>query len=220
MKKLVIALTAIFGTLSAVTVQAGQVTFGYADKGLSLTGIQQTFAKPQKGSNAKPLTSSKSLKMKGIEALGDMLYPDAVSYFKQAIAATNDAQEKTELKQYLYTTLRLGGGGSWAMTFPKQAIAMLNEAIAMKPNDFWLYARKGDAYCNMGQLAPCLANHNIAIKLNPDKANAVSRLAITLVHIDPQRSAKAFDLSIKLYKQRGDTRNAEAYIAAKSAFGL
>jgi tetratricopeptide (TPR) repeat protein len=220
MKKLVIALTVIIGTLSVIPVRAGQVSFGYADKSLSLKGIKKTFAKSPKTSNAKPLKNTNILKMKGIEALGDMLYPDAVSYFKQAIAATNDAQEKTELKQYLYTTLKLGGGGSWAMTFPKQAIAMLNEAIAMKPNDFWLYARKGDAYCNMGQLAPCLANHNIAIKLNPNKADGISRLATTLVHIDPPLSAKAFDLSTKLYMQQGDMRNAKVNIAAKSAYGL
>jgi tetratricopeptide (TPR) repeat protein len=220
MKNLVIALTTIIGTLSAIPAQAVPVSFGYADKSLSLKGIQKTFVRAPKTSNAKPLKNTNILKMKGIEALGDMLYPDAVNYFKQAIATTNDAQEKTELKQYLYTTLRLGGGGSWAVTFPKQAIAMLNEAIAMKPNDFWLYARKGDAYCNMGQLAPCLANHNIAIKLNPNKADAVSRLATALVHIDPPLSAKAFDLSTKLYRQRGDMRNAEVNIAAKSAFGL
>lgn len=220
MKKLVIALTAIIGTLSVVPATAGQVSFGYADKGLSFKGMQKTFAKPQRTSNAKPLKNTTILKMKGIEALGDMLYPDAVNYFKQAIASTNDSQEKTELKQYLYTTLRLGGGGSWAVTFPKQAIAMLNEAIAMKPNDFWLYARKGDAYCNMGQLAPCLANHDIAIKLNPNKAEGISRLAAALVHVDPPLSAKAFDLAAKLYRQRGDMRNAETMVVAKSAFGL
>lgn len=220
MKKIVIVLTAIIGTLSVIPAQSRPISFGYADKSLSLKGVHKTFVKPQGTSNAKPLKNTNILKMKGIEALGDMLYPDAVSYFKQAIAATNDSQEKAELKQYLYTTLRLGGGGSWAVTFSKQAIAMLNEAIAMKPDDFWLYARKGDAYCNMGQLAPCLANHNIAIKLNPNKADAVSRLAVTLVRIDPSRSAKAFDLSANLYMRQGDMRNAKTVLWAKSSFGL
>jgi tetratricopeptide (TPR) repeat protein len=219
MKNVVIALTAIISTLAVIPAQAGQVTFGYADKGLSLKGVQKTFAKPQGSLNAKPQQSSKSLKMKGVEALGDLSYAEAVNYFKQAIAASNDPEEKAELQKYLFTALTVGGNAE-ANTSSKEAIVLLNEAIAMKPNDYYLYARKGDAYCNMGQLSPCLANHNIAIKLNPDKAEAISRLAIALVPVDPPLSAKAFDLSIKLYKQRGDTRNAEAYIAAKSAFGL
>ena len=219
MKKLVIALTAIIGTLSVFPVQAGPVSFGYADKGLSFKGMQKTFAKPLKSSNVKPLKNTNVLKMKGIEALGDLNYVEAVNYFKQAIAATNSPQEKAELQKYLFTALKVGGNIN-AEGYSKEAIVMLSEAIAMKPNDFYLYARKGDAYCNMGQLAPCLANHDIAIKLNPNKADAISRLAITLAHIDPPLSAKAFDLSIKLYRQRGDMRNAEVNIAAKSAFGL
>jgi tetratricopeptide (TPR) repeat protein len=213
MKSALILLTAIVGTLPAIPARAIPVSFGYADKGFSLKGVKPF--KPKQTSE-----TSRSLKMKGIVALGDQLYPDAVNYFKQALAATDDPQEKADLKQYIYTTLKIGGGSSWNVTFPKQAIAMLTEAISMNPKYFWLYARRGDAYCNMGQLAPCLANHNIAIKLDPDKADAYSRLAITLVHIDPVRSVKAFDLSIKLYRLQGNLTMAKTMLATKSASGL
>lgn len=216
MKSALILLTAIVGTLPVIPVQAIPVSFGYADKGLSLKGVKPF--KPKQTSETSE--SSRSLKMKGIVALGDQLYPDAVNYFKQALAATDDPQEKADLKQYIYTTLKVGGGSSWNMTFSKQAIAMLTEAISMNPNDFWLYARRGDAYCNMGQLAPCLANHKISIKLNPDKARAYSRLGTTLARIDPVRSAKAFDLSTKLYEMRGDITNANLNRKVKSALGL
>lgn len=219
MKKFIIALTVIIGTLSVIPAQARPISFGYADKSLSLKGVQKTFIKPQKKSNAKPLKNINILKMKGIEALGDLSYVEAVNYFKQAIAATNNLEEKAELKKYLFTALKMGGNAN-ANTSPKQALDMLNEAIAMKPNDFHLYARKGDAYCSMSQLSPCLANHNIAINLNPDKAEAISRLAVALVPVNPQLSAKAFDLSANLYMKRGDKRSAQTMLISKSAFGL
>lgn len=219
MKKLVIALSAVIGILSAVPAQARPVSFGYADKNLSLKGVQNTFAKPQPYSTAKPLKNANTLKMKGIEALGDLSYVEAVNYFKQAITTTNNLKEKAELQKYLFTALKMGGNAN-ANTSPRQAIAMLNEAIAMKPNDFHLRARKGDAYCSMAQLTPCLANHNIAINLNPDKAEAISRLAVALVPVNPRLSAKAFDLSANLYMKRGDKRSAQTMLISKSAFGL
>ena len=208
MKNFTIVLTAIIA-LSNFPAYAGQVSFGYANKGLSLKDVPKTFVTP----------SLNSLKLKGIEALGNLEFTKAADYFREAFVATNDLEQKAELKKYLLSALRVGGN-SRVIPFPKEAIALLSEAITMQPNDFWLYARRGDAYCNSYMITQCIANHKVAIKLNPDKAEGVQRLAISLAYVDKPRSAKLFDLAASMYKERGNLKAAETTLYTKSSFGL
>lgn len=103
---------------------------------------------------------------------------------------------------------------------PKKAIAILNQAISKNPENSELYTYLGSTYCIIGQISKCLSNFDIAIKLSPDNASNYERLGVTLVKIDPVRSAKALDQAIKLYKQRGDIANEESVRQTKSVYGL
>ena len=222
MKKLTFALTTVIGTLLALPAQAGQVSFGYADNGLSFKGVPKTFVKPSQPSRSRKSSSGQSiesLKLRGIEAMGDLRYVEAVDCFKQAIASTNDPKQKAELQKYLFTALTVGGN-AYNTVYPNIAIPMLMQAIAMQPKNFWLYSRVGDAYCSSSQVAKCVEFHKIAIKLNPDKATAVGNLAISLAYVDKRRSAKLFDLSAQMYREAGKTKDAEIMEISKSSFGL
>jgi tetratricopeptide (TPR) repeat protein len=222
MAKLPILLAVIVCTLSAIPVKARQVSFGYADNGLSFKGVPKAFVKPSQPSRSNKGSlgqSIESLKLRGIEAMGDLRYVEAVDCFKQAIASTNDLKQKAELQKYLFTALTVGGN-AYNTVYPKIAIPMLMQAIAMQPKNSWLYARVGDAYCSSSQVAKCIEFHKIAIKLNPDKAEGVSRLAISLAYIDKPRSAKMFDLSAQMYREVGNMRQAEIMEISKSSFGL
>jgi hypothetical protein len=103
---------------------------------------------------------------------------------------------------------------------PKKSIAILTKQIAKNPKDSELYTHRGDTYCIMKQVNPCIADYDIGIKLSQNKAEDYLRLAIMLTPLDRVRSAEAFDRSIKLYHQRGDTKNAEMTRDAKFASGL
>jgi tetratricopeptide (TPR) repeat protein len=219
MAKLSILLAVIVGTLSAIPVKAGQVSFGYVDNGLSFKSVPKTFVKPSPSNKSSSGQSIESLKLRGIEAMGEIRYVEAVNCFKQAIASTNDPKQKAELQKYLFTALTVGGN-TYNVTFPNIAIPMLMQAIAMQPNNSWLYSRIGDAYCSSSQVAKCIAFHKMAIKLDPNKADGVGRLATALAHVDKPLSAKLFDLSAQLYREEGNMKQAEISLWSKSSFVL
>jgi tetratricopeptide (TPR) repeat protein len=214
MKKIAIALLAVLATLPGLPVKADPVRFGYADNGLSLKGLPQKDFGKQFGKS-----SVKDLLAKGTDAFSDLRYLDAANYYAEAITLTNDPEEKEMLKKHLFAALKVGGN-SQVTAMPRDAIFLLDRAIKMNPNDYFLYARRGDAYCNLRQVTQCVANHKIALKLNPSKGNALRHMAQAFLNIEPSKSAKLFDLSVMAYKKEGDAHNADLTLWVKNSYGL
>jgi tetratricopeptide (TPR) repeat protein len=199
-------------------VGAMPITFATGDHNLRL--------KPMPISAPVPV-SAKTLRQKAADALSDMDFELAVQYLDQALAQNpNDS----DLKQELFNTLQIGGS-THVDGRPLKAIPLLKRAVAMRPQDFFVWSRLGDAYCSYADYGPtsrkarpyiqnCIAAHKRAIALATNKPKSITRFAIALSRIEPVASGKLFDLAARGYLQAGDQESARGALITKSAFGV
>ena len=185
------------------------LTFSYADKALLKNVPTFKAAQP----------SASQLKLKGIQAISATDYMAAASYFRQALDQNTDPRQQTELQQSLLMALTVGGN-AYVPIFPDRALILLRQAIALQPQNHFLYARLGDAFCQLHDARHCFAAHTLAMKFNPDKAEAIFNAALALGKVDPVRSARLYDIAANLYRQRGDMKGLEATLMSKAAYGL
>lgn len=91
------------------------------------------------------------------------------------------------------------------------AIADFDKAVALKPDDFYSIASRGDAYFRLGQYAPAIKDYDHAIQLKQDEAGVFSARASAQEALGHDEQALAdYGTAIKLkpddvlsYTQRG-----------------
>jgi tetratricopeptide (TPR) repeat protein len=212
-----IALTiALFGFVAPVG--AVPLTFATGDRTLKLEPLPIAAPVP---------VGVKTLRQKAADALSNMDFELAVQYLDQALAQNpNDS----DLKQELFNTLQIGGS-THVDGRPLKAIPLLKRAVAMQPQDFFVWSRLGDAYCSYADYGPtsrkarpyiqnCIAAHKRAIALATNKPKSITRFAIALSRIDLVASGKLFDLAARGYFLQGDRKSAEGALYTKSLHGV
>lgn len=114
------------------------------------------------------------------ETFADNKEDVAIDLLKKGLKTNPEPGMKSLMKLSLFIIHQKTGfvnAGARLPKMDKKAIYHLTEAIKLKPNDFLLYAARGNAYCGLDMLKECMENHSISMQLNPDKGDALHRRA-------------------------------------------
>jgi Flp pilus assembly protein TadD len=88
------------------------------------------------------------------------------------------------------------------------ALADLNKAIAIDPNDAKAYYNRGVLYHEQGKLELALVDYNKAIALNPNLAEAYINSSVTYVKMGNTEAAKTnLQKAQELFTAQGNTKS-------------
>lgn len=174
-------------------------------------GISEVIALPSNPSTQPQLKvyPASELYVEGLVAFSNLNYGGAIASLEQALKANSDPGIEQLIKLSMLTIYKVQGN-TYVEGLPEEAIQALTKAIELQPNDAFLYARRGDAYCELQQVQECLSNHNQSIKVNPNKGEAYSRRAQAYLKIGNRAAAiEDYKRSVQAYQKAGQQDSAE-----------
>jgi tetratricopeptide (TPR) repeat protein len=128
----------------------------------------------------------------------------------KAISGIEDhAEGKSPLKDFAFYLAR---GESWSREGDfDRAIADLDEAIRLRPDNALAYHHRGNAWSSKGELGRALADYEVAISLDPNNPALYRDRGVMLRrHGEPDRALVDFDHAVRLgfsdagaYNERG-----------------
>ena len=170
---------------------------------------EQTSTESEQVTESQEDLSAARLYVLAQEEFAKLNYPAAIELLKKGLLINKDENIEELMKLSLFIIYKVGGN-STVKGRPQVAIERFTEAIKLQPNDYFLYARRGDAYFELGQVQQSIREHTKSIQLNPSKGNGYSRRGLIYMGAKDYRSAYLdYKTSRDLYLEAGNRKGAE-----------